>query len=66
MVIMDDADDLAIWPNLLERYCLSSLIDGPRMLTGTPLTPRYVLERRCVLVPEPGPAGKPELRPCPR
>lgn len=59
LIVMDDTADLGLWPGLLQHYCLASRIDGPRMITGTPLAPALVL------APRPRGSGPPELQPCP-
>jgi hypothetical protein len=47
-----------VWPGLLEGYCLAERLDGPRMLSGTPLTPRLLFV--------PAPRAGVGLRDCPR
>jgi len=58
LVMLDDGDDAAAWPGLLEGYCRAEEIDGPRMLSGTPLTPR------ALFVPDPDGARSGGVRPC--
>jgi xanthosine utilization system XapX-like protein len=44
LVVMNDDEDWASWPGLLQSYRLSDeKLAGPRAITGTPTEPRHVL-----------------------
>jgi hypothetical protein len=51
LAVLDNKIDgtWALWPGLLESYRLAETIDGPRVVSGAPTEPRYVM------VPKPPP-----------